>query len=98
MRWTFKMPWNFGEAVSPACAGMDPGRPRRPSPRRGFPRMRGDGPSICEVARLLGGPVGFPREGFPRMRGDGPVTFQVTGQHDAFPPHARGWTHGRVGL
>ena len=32
---------------------------------------------------------------FPRMRGDGPVAAQIATAIEEFPPHARGWTHGR---
>ena len=34
---------------------------------------------------------------FPRMRGDGPVTMARVPTPESFPPHARGWTHLRIG-
>ena len=43
--------------VSPAGAGMDRMRRRRPHPRRRFPRRRGDGPQVVvEVVAVIGFP------------------------------------------
>ena len=35
-------------------------------------------------------PVTSPVEPFPRMRGGDPVSEKLTGEEDAFSPHARG--------
>ena len=40
----------LGSVVSPACAGMDPVRARRPEDDPGFPRMRGDGPDVTAAS------------------------------------------------
>ena len=89
--------------VFPACAGMNR-VPQAPGEgRRGFPRMRGDEPSL--IACFLSSVGVFPacagmnpntprfqglQIGFPRMRGDEPVNTTLQHYVKTFSPHARG--------
>ena len=72
----------------------------------GFPRTRGDGPSLRSfagtTAEVSPAHAGMdlsmsksitPSMCFPRTRGDGPP--ETSGRHylEWFPPHTRGWTH-----
>ena len=66
---------------SPAHAGMDPRRSRRPAPGSGLPRPRGDGPMAMPAARaLLAAP--------PPTRGWTPGMLNRTGITGGSPAHA----------
>ena len=76
----------------PHARGWTRGRHlERPIGRPRFPRTRGDGPSLRNEPIVYG-----EVSSFPRTRGDGPVWLGTTTEDQAFPPHARGWTAGRV--